>query len=165
MLNDSLPLHPAVVHFPIVLGLFTPLVVLILTWGISKKGWNKRVWGVALLLHAMAAGSGVLSIELGENEEERVEKKVSESLIEAHEETAKAFVVTSAGAFTLGAVSYFVPVGGFLSGIRALTFLTGMGAAGLVLKTGHSGGQLVYTHGAAQVYLQSPSSQVEKGDH
>ena len=61
------------------------------------RGWfDRRVWVIVLLLQAALAGSGFVSMNTGEAEEDHVEEIVAEQYIESHEEAAELFVWASA---------------------------------------------------------------------
>lgn len=146
----DLPLHPVVVHFPIVLGIVLPFVALVLWWGIEKKGWPVKTWiGVAVLalVYTLSAAGAVV---LGENDEERVEKVVPEKVIEQHEEAGEA-VPWIAGGLLLVSVAGFR----FKNSHHARLALVILSLAAIVplANTGHTGGELVYRHGAATVHL------------
>ena len=148
----SLPLHPAVVHFPIAFGVVAPIFTL-LVWLLIKRGHVSRLaWWAVVIIHALSAGSGALSMKLGEREEERVEKIVGKESIHEHEESAEAFVKTSLGTLGFSAVSLFLPAGTLLEVGRSVVVLGSGVAAGFVLNAGHSGGELVYEKGAARAY-------------
>jgi uncharacterized membrane protein len=103
------PLHPAVVHFPIVLALFVPALALILTLGIRTGRFSPRAWGSVALLHVLLVGS-----------------------------------VAAAGLLR----------GSLGDWARPLATAASAAALAAVVLTGHSGGELVYRHGAAQAHVQ-----------
>lgn len=149
---DSFLFHPKLVHVPIALAVLMPLISggLLLAWW---RSWlPARSWVIAVALQAALVGSGVLALQSGESEEERVERIVAEQLIEAHEEAAEAFVWAS------GAVLSVMLLGWALSsrpsGAVAATLATvgTLVVLGLGYRTGQAGGDLVYRYGAAQVY-------------
>jgi hypothetical protein len=149
MLPD--PLHPAVVHFPIALVVFLPIVALIAIWAIRRGGDPRRVWIVPIVVAALLVGSAWVALRTGEAEEERVENVVSEAALHEHEEAAERFLVLS-GVLLLVAVSGLA--GGALG--QAGRLLTTVGAFGLVavgIQVGAAGGELVYRHGAASAYV------------
>lgn len=80
------------------LGVLMPLIAggLVFAWWRNWLPW--RAWLVAVGLQIVLVASGVVALRSGEVEEERVERVVSESLIEAHEEAAEVFVWGSGGA-------------------------------------------------------------------
>lgn len=152
---DSLLFHPKLVHLPIALGVLMPLIAagLALAWW---RGWlPARAWTVAVLLQAALVGSGALALRSGEAEEERVEAVVAEAAIERHEEAAEAFVwgaaavlVAMAGAGLAARTRAGLP-------LAAVAVAGSLGVLALGYRTGQEGGELVYTHGAAQAYVAS----------
>jgi hypothetical protein len=135
------------------LAVLMPLVAggLALAWW---RGWlPARAWLVAVALQGILVGTGMLAIQTGEAEEDRVERVVPEQPIEAHEEVAKAFVAAS------GAVLLLMVGGALLArqragaAVAALASLTTLAVLGLGVRTGEAGGELVYRHGAAQAYV------------
>ena len=157
MFSQSLPLHPAVVHFPIALGILAPLVTLCVWIAIRRNGLTRRAWLIVMGIHLLTVGSGVISMKLGERDEDQVEKVVGKAAIHEHEEAAEAFVWTSGATLALSGVTFFVPGGTLLVIGRALTSVGSLIASGLVLNAGHSGGVLVYEKGAAQAYVGGAS--------
>jgi len=154
MLPD--PLHPAIVHLPIALAVIIPLLAILCTWLIARGALPARAWLGVVLLQAMLVGSGWAAIESGENEEDRVERVVQESAIEEHEEAAERFLV-------LAGIGLLLTGGGLLSenigaAGRAVATVATLGVLAAGFQVGHSGGELVYRHGAANAYLD-PSSQ------
>jgi len=149
------PLHPAVVHFPIVLSFLLPVVVFTAIWRIRRGALLRRTWAVALIVAAALTLSTWVSVETGEAEEDRVENAVPAASLEAHEEAAERFLL-------LSFVVLVVTGAGLLGGPAgtAARLASGIGAAGLVAVgalVGHSGGQLVYRDGAAAAYIaQTP---------
>ncbi|HSP76928.1 MAG TPA: DUF2231 domain-containing protein [Myxococcaceae bacterium] len=149
------PLHPAVVHLPLGLAFLLPVVALLLTFALWRGGWPRSVWAVLVVLQLMLVGGGVVALLSGEQEEERVERVVSESVIEQHEEQAEAFVWTAGGVLALAAGVLVMRREGLR---RVLTVAVTAGTfvvAGLAVWTGHSGGELVYKHGAASAYTSA----------
>jgi uncharacterized membrane protein len=153
MLPD--PLHPAVVHFPIVLSFLLPLVAFAAIWRIRRGVAMRRAWAVATFVAAALTLSAWASVRTGETDEERIEDVVPGSPLDAHEEAAERFLVLSV---IVLAVTGAGLLGGPAGGIARLA--SAMGATGLVaagVLVGHSGGELVYRHGAAAAYVaQAP---------
>jgi uncharacterized membrane protein len=152
---ETLLFHPKVVHVPMALGVLMPLIAggLALAWWRNWLPW--RAWVVAVGLQAVLLVSGVAALRTGEAEEERVERILSESLIEAHEQAAEAFVWGSGAvlAIMLAAVAF----GRTRSGppIATVATLGTLVVLALGYRTGQAGGSLVYEHGAAQAYGNS----------
>ena len=147
----NLPLHPAIVHLPLGLAFVIPLLALGLTL-MMWRGWLPgRAWVLLVGLQALLLGGGLVAMNSGEREEERVERVTPEQLIEAHEEAAEQFV------WAAGIVLAVAAAGLLLKSERrryvALAVTAGsLAVAGLAIRTGHAGGELVYTHGAASAY-------------
>jgi uncharacterized membrane protein len=151
----SNPLHPAVVHFPVVLAFLLPLFVAGALWAIRRGANARRAWMVpvagtiALVLSTWAA------VQTGGAQADRVERVVSEQVLDTHEEMAEAFLVASAA---VAGVALLGLIGG-LPG-KTARVLTGVGALALVglgARVGHSGGELVYRYGAASAYTSGAS--------
>ena len=146
----GIPLHPLVVHFPIVLTILLPISVFVALWVIRKGTTPRRAWSVPVAFAAALALSAFVATRTGSAEEDRVERVVAESALEGHEEAGERFLVLS-GVLLLVAAAGFLPrtVG------QAARIVTAAGALGLVvagIQVGHSGGELVYRHGAASAY-------------
>ncbi len=144
------PLHPAIVHFPIVLALLLPLFIGGALWSIRRGAVARRAWLVPTAVAAALVASAWLSVETGEAQSERVERVVGEAPLDAHEDLAEAFLTASAAMAVLTGL-------GLLGGkpgrtARALTGIGSLALAGLVVRVGHTGGELVYRHGAASAY-------------
>lgn len=145
------PLHPAVVHFPIVFAVLLPFVALTALWMIRRGAQTRRTWVVPAILAMAVTASGWVALQTGEAEEDRVENVVGEAAIHEHEEAAERFLLVS-GIVTL------VALGGLASGTvgSAARFVAAAGSI-LVLAAGAlvgaRGGELVYEHGAAQAYV------------
>lgn len=147
------PLHPAVVHFPIVLMFLLPISVGVALWAIRNGARVTRAWVIPVSVAAALAGSAWLSVETGEQQEERVEAVVPERTIDAHSDAAQVFLVAAALILVVAAVGMLSgPVGRIARGVA--------GVASVVLvvigfNVGRSGGELVYQHGAAAAYTSA----------
>ena len=146
----GMPLHPLVVHFPVVLAVLLPISVVIALLIIRKGAIARRVWSVPVALAAALAFSAWVATQTGESQEDRVEQVVARGALHGHEEAAERFLVLS-GVLTL------VAAAGLARGTvgRAARIVTAAGAVGVLVaavQVGHSGGLLVYRHGAASAY-------------
>lgn len=164
---DALLFHPKLVHVPMALGVLMPLIAggLLLAWW---RGWlPRRAWFVAIGLQAILLGSGLLAMRSGEAEEDRAEKVVAESAIEAHEEAAEVFVWASGG--VLAVMLLAGALGVRRSGLptAAAATLGTLLVLGLGYRTGQAGGSLVYQYGAAQAYSggQGPAAAQARPAH
>lgn len=145
------PLHPAIVHFPVVLVVLLPLFGLGALWAIRRGSEPLRAWGLVVGLAALLLVSSFAAVRTGEAQEDRVEGILSERVIHEHEEAGERFLWLAGGVFLLAALG-LAPgkVGGAARGAATVGMLT---ALGFGVQVGRSGGELVYTHGAAQAYV------------
>jgi hypothetical protein len=146
----GLPLHPLIVHFPVVLVVLLPISVVVALWAIRKGATPRRAWTVPVAVAAALVVSSYVATETGEQQEDRVERVVSENALHEHEEAAERFLVLS-GVLLLVAAAGLAPrtIG------RAARLVTAAGALGLIAagaQVGHSGALLVYRDGAASAY-------------
>ena len=147
---SGIPLHPLVVHFPIVLVVLLPISVAVALWAVRKGATARRVWALPVAFAAALSLSAWVAVQTGESQEDRVEDVVGEAVLHGHEEAAERFLVLSAVLSLVAAVGLARGTIG-----RAARLVTAVGAVGLVVagvQVGHSGGTLVYRHGAASAY-------------
>lgn len=148
MLPD--PLHPAIVHFPVVLSVLIPLVAAGALWAIRLGARPMRAWGVTTAVAALLALSAWGAVQTGEQQEERVGDVIGESRVEQHAELGEALLFTSAGLLAVIAL-------GLMPG-RAGRMARYAGAAGtlaavaVAFQVGRSGGALVYKYNAGAAY-------------
>jgi len=150
---SDVPIHPMVVHFPIVLALLSPVVIGGALYLVAKKGSDAtRTWLVVVVYQAALFVSALVTMRLGEGDEERVEKVVAESFIENHEEWAEIFTWSIGATLALAAVTLFVKKPAWL---KTMPLLAAVLTLAPMAGTGHSGGELVYKHGAASAYVSA----------
>jgi uncharacterized membrane protein len=144
------PLHPVVVHFPIVFMVLLPIAAMAAIFAIRRGAPVRRAWLPVTGLAAALALSSWLAVETGEREEDVVEKVVAESAIHDHEESAEIF-------FPLTIAGLLIVSAGLLNGrpgrlLRSTAVIAALGISVAGYQVGHSGGELVYEHGAANAY-------------
>ena len=154
MLPD--PLHPALVHFPIVLALLAPLLAAGFLWAIHTRRLPARAWLAVVVLQAVLVVAAQLTAQAGHHEEDRVERVIREEPVEEHEEAAEWFLWITG--LTLPVAGAGLLAGGLGTGARGLALVASLFAALAVARVGQTGGELVYTHGAATAYLDSPTA-------
>ena len=151
------PLHPALVHFPIVLVILLPIAAAVAVWAIRRGARPTRAWMVPLAFAVALSGSAWLAVETGEQQEERVEDVVGEAAMEGHADAAERFLLLSV------AVAGLVGLGFFRGRVGAVARGTSViAAAALTIagyQVGHTGGGLVYQHGAASAYTGQTAAQ------
>ncbi|HVX38616.1 MAG TPA: cytochrome c peroxidase, partial [Gemmatimonadaceae bacterium] len=136
------PLHPAVVHFPIVLMFLVPVAAIGALWMIRRGAHPAKAWAFAVAACGALTLSAWAAVETGEDQGERIENVVGERPIDSHKDSAKLF-------FAMSGVLLVVTAGGLLRGEagRAARVVSTLGALGLLgagYQVGHSGGALVY---------------------
>ena len=138
------PLHPAVVHFPIVLLLLGAAAAWVMVF--RPTGMWPRIAAACFVLGALGA---VVAGQTGEQEAEGVKKPWgSKGVREAHEEWAERTQV-AAGVVAVLAISV-VGVQRWPKIARGIAIVTAVGSLGstwCVIETGHYGGLLVYRYG------------------
>lgn len=145
------PLHPAVVHFPIVFMFLVPIVAGAALWAIRRGARPMLAWAAPAAVAAALAASAWVAVETGEQQEERVESVVSERVIDTHADAAETFLALSAGALVIFAAGFIRGRVGAVARGAATVAAVALVAVGA--RVGHSGGELVYRHGAASAYV------------
>lgn len=128
--------------------------------GLALAWWRtwlpRQVWWVAVALQSILVVSGIAALRSGEADEARVEQVVAESLIEAHEERAQAFVIAAATVLAGMAAAALLESNRTAMRAAALSTLGAFVVLQLGYRTGQAGGELVYTHGAVNAYTNPP---------
>jgi hypothetical protein len=109
-------------------------------------------WVALSIMALLLAISAWVAIQTGQAQEGVVETVVSEPLIHGHEEAAEGLLVGA----TLAAVVILLGLipGRLGTGARFLSIPVAFVVLGLTVQVGRSGGELVYSHGAATAYLE-----------
>ncbi len=154
------PLHPAIVHFPIVFAVLLPLAALGTLWWISR-GAARRAWALPCALAGALALSAFAAVRSGQAQVERVEHAVGEVPLETHEEAAELFLVLSGVLLAVTGVGLAPGLAGRAA--RIVATLGAVGLLGLGYRVGASGGELVYRHGAAGVYASQAGADTVGG--
>jgi uncharacterized membrane protein len=151
---QGIPLHPAIVHIPIGLAVAMPLVASAVALALFKGWVRKPAWAIVVGLQALVLVGGLVAMETGEDEEEAVERVVDERFIEEHEERAEGFVW--AAGITLAFAAAGLVVGPErLAMVAAATSIATLVTLAQGYRVGHSGGELVFKHGAAAAYTDA----------
>lgn len=143
MLPD--PLHPAVVHFPIVFMILLPAAAIGALWAIRRGGRVLLAWAFPVAAAAALAASSWAAVETGESVSDGAEKIVGEQRVESHEDAAERFLLLSTGVLVVMAAGLLRGNAG-----RVARTVGSVAALGLIIagyQVGHSGGQIVYGDG------------------
>jgi hypothetical protein len=111
-----------------------------------------RTWILAIVLQGLLVGSGLAALRSGEAEEDRVERLVPETAIEAHEEAAELFLIGAGTVLAIALGAMLIPRDRSARAVATLAALGTLGVLGLGYRTGKAGGELVYRHDAAAAY-------------
>ena len=155
-------LHPLIVHFPIVLLLIAPLLVLV--GALLKPESGRPVLYVALGLMVAGTLSAFLAGATGEAAGKLAERTPEISaVLERHEELADATRAVFSALTVIFAAILFAPMmfrklsGRLVSTVLPLVFLLFYGVGVLLLmNTAHNGGRLVHEFGVKALVAPSP---------
>jgi uncharacterized membrane protein len=150
------PLHPAVVHFPLVLAVLFPFVAGVALYASRKPDAGRGSWVALAVMGLLLVGSAWLSIETGQRQEDVVERVIAEGLVHGHEEAAEGLLLGSV--VLLGVILVGLLPGKVGGAARWLSVVGGLAVLGLAFRVGGSGGALVYEHGAAAAWVATSSS-------
>ena len=149
---SSLPLHPAIVHLPLGLAFLMPALALGFGWALWTGRIRARGWVAIVALQAVLLAAGLVAMNTGEREEDRVEAVVPDAALETHEQYAEQFVWGTALTLGLTALVLLIPRPGARRAFAAATFVGTVVVMALAIRVGHAGGQLVYVHNAGSAY-------------
>jgi uncharacterized membrane protein len=150
------PLHPAVVHLPMALAVLVPVFAVVALVAVRRGGRPLRTWSVAAAMFAALSVSAWASMETGEDQEEAVETVVPDAALDTHEDAAEQFLWLSVAVLGVAGVGLLDGRVGSTARVLATAGSLGLLAAGY--RVGHSGGELVYRHGAAAAYVEGATA-------
>ena len=164
---EGLFFHPKLVHLPLGLALVMPFLAAGILLARRACLLPPGSWLVAILLQAVLVAGAYGAMRAGHHEEERVEDIVGEHWIHEHEEAAESFLWGAGIVLAVMAAGLVLPEG-TVSTVALVGAAVGtLVVTGLAIRTGQSGGELVYKHGAASAYVSPgavPSAEVDDSD-
>ena len=146
----GLELHPAVIHFPIALGVVGALAAVVYLF--LRKEWLRWFAPILLTIALLGAVAAYFSGQSGEDRAEDL--NVPKAAIAEHEESAIWAMGLIGLAALLSWATHAKRRGEWVSAVIAAV------AAAAVLRTGHLGGILVFVHGAGHVKPAAASGAV-----
>lgn len=144
------PLHPMIVHFPVVLSVLLPFAAFGALYAIKSGARPMRAWGVTIAMATALTLSAWVAVETGEDQEEKVEDVVGESRLGAHAQAGQTLLFTSVGVLAVLALGLMPGDRGRLARTVGAAGTLAMGA--MAYQVGHSGGEMVYKYNAASAY-------------
>ncbi|WP_291987339.1 DUF2231 domain-containing protein [Luteitalea sp.] len=147
-----MPLHPALVHLPLGLAMLMPVVAIVAGWLLWRARIGRAGWSAVVVLQALLLASGVVALKSGERDEDMAERVVASAPLHQHEAFAEQFVIATGAVLALSLL-VFAPWPPAKTTGAAAAMLGTVLVAGLALRVGHAGGQLVYVHGAAAPHV------------
>lgn len=149
------PLHPAIVHFPIVLVLIGTVISVL---ALFTAGGHIR-WFAGILLTLGALGV-LIAINTGREESQALDRTTAlNALLDGHEDwaTRTGWLSVIAAVFAAGTVALtpWRPRAARIVGVVCAT--TAVGASLSVFETGRRGGEMVYRHAAGVNLASTPA--------
>ena len=150
---NELPLHPAIVHFPIAFALLIPFLGAgFLLWTRENDSLVQQVLRVPLALQVVTVVAGFVAQRTGDEEHHRVEDVVDRGLIHEHEEAGELFFIACIVTLLAWFASAVAKEPDLARKAAILAVVLGLVTAALGLRAGEMGGELVYIHGAAEAW-------------
>lgn len=151
------PLHPAVVHFPIVFAALLPFVAGAALLKIRRGANARSAWGVVFTLSLLLCASSFVAQQTGRADRRIVADFVAEDPLRAHTSAGNQYAL-------LTQVALVVSLLGFAPGKlgAAGRYATAAGSLALMVavwRVGHLGGELVYTHGASAPHVDNAATE------
>lgn len=149
----GMPLHPQVVHFPVVLAVLLPIVALVALWMIKRGSPTRRTWWMPFVFAVALAISAWVAVQTGKTEEDKVRKITPRGVVHTHEEAGERLMIFSG-------ILCIVFAAGLATGkigqiARVVSTVSAIALVAAAVQAGHTGGLLVYQHGAARAYTDS----------
>jgi hypothetical protein len=150
---DGLPWHPAIVHFPLSLAALIPVLGAVLWW-VARSDDQLAGWVFRLPLggQVLALVTAIVAQRTGDGDHSRVKKVIDDTLIQAHEQAGEQFTIAMGVVLAIWFASALAREAKVARTAAAIAIAVGILAAGLGLRAGHAGGELVYVHGAAEAW-------------
>ncbi|HTJ45372.1 MAG TPA: DUF2231 domain-containing protein [Kofleriaceae bacterium] len=146
-----MPLHPLIVHIPLVLAGLVPIVAAYL----ARETWlgrgSRRAWLVPLALQVVIVATVLIAIDTGGDEAGVVRAVVPRDAIHDHAGAAHWFEYATIATLAILAAAAWLrdrraAIAGFVATAVALVTVV------IGIRVGHLGGKLVFEHDAPAAY-------------
>ena len=146
-----MPLHPLIVHIPLVLAGLVPIVAGFLAYQTQRGRGSRLQWMVALALQVAIVIGALIAIDTGGDEAGVVRSVVPRDAIHEHADAAHWFEYATFATLALIAAATFLRdkrsaiVGWVATAVAAVTVVIG-------IRVGHLGGKVVFEYDAPAAY-------------
>ena len=146
-----MPLHPLIVHIPLVLSGLVPIVAGFLAFQTQKGRGSRKQWLVALALQAAIVIGVLIAIDTGGDEAGVVRSVVPRDAIHDHADAAHWFEYATFATLALIAAATFLrdkraAIVGWIAAVVALVTCV------IGIRVGHLGGKVVFEYDAPAAY-------------
>jgi hypothetical protein len=152
------------VHLPLGLAFVMPALAIGFAWALWKSRVRPRAWVAIVALQAVLLGAGLVAMNTGEREEDRVEAVVPEPALEQHEAYAEQFVWATGITLAAAVLVLVFRTPAAAPGLMLATVAGTVVVAAAAIRVGHAGGQLVYVHNAGAAYVTAAPGTGAPGD-
>lgn len=153
----ELPLHPMLVHLPIVLTIILPFLALFISIAISRETLTRLSWFFVVFLALINVSTTYVAAEFGERDEKIVESVVTKHVIHEHEEQAELALYANAGMAAFAFLAWMLP-----ASVKLLFAFLAFAPIYLIGVAGHSGAELVYKYNAGQAHVIALKEKVKR---
>jgi uncharacterized membrane protein len=145
------PLHPLIVHVPLVLAGLVPIVAGFLAWQTWRGRGSRAQWLVAIALQAVIVIGALVAIDTGGDEAGTVHTVVPRDAIHEHAQAAHWFEYASFATLAVLVVAAALRERrAAIAGLVAAVIAAVMVATGI--RAGHLGGKVVFEYDAPAAY-------------
>lgn len=92
----NIPIHPMIVHFPIVFAILLPVAAMIALFLIRKQTKPMRAWVIPFAISLILLATGVAGLRTGEAQLERGKAAIPLQVVAEHRQAAHRFIVVAA---------------------------------------------------------------------
>ena len=151
--EQTLPLHPKLVHVPMALCILMPMLAMLIWFGIRRGWFTPRAWLIAAFLQGACFVGSIAALKSGEDDGEKVEGYASEDALETHEQRAYWFVYIAGANLALCGAAFLLQNQRSRQQILGAVAIAGLfGGSYAGYRVGDAGGRLVYVANASDAH-------------